>query len=219
MTASASAAAVRCGIPGFAEHPFMVDTAGKKMVVARAPYLTDERGSDRLLALAGHAAHEALLPLAVLRDPVKPISVTLGLPETRPGQSAVSKTIADRLAVALGDTGVVGRIETVDVGHAAGLVAMEAARRALAAGTEEFHLVGGVDSYLEPETLEWLEKCEQLHSAGPANNAWGFIPGEAAGFCLLASEAARARYKLPTLCRVISAAVARETNLIKTETV
>ena len=42
-------------------------------------------------------------------------------------------------------------------------------------------VVAGVDSYLAPETLEWLEEYDQLHGAGPLNNAWGFIPGEAAG--------------------------------------
>ena len=37
MSAPATAAAVRAGIAGFGEHPFMVDTAGKRMVIARAP--------------------------------------------------------------------------------------------------------------------------------------------------------------------------------------
>ena len=32
------------------------------------------------------------------------------------------------------------------------------------------------------QSLEWLEACDQLHSAGPLNNAWGFIPGEGAGY-------------------------------------
>jgi 3-oxoacyl-[acyl-carrier-protein] synthase-1 len=218
-TAASSAAAVRAGIPGFGEHPFMIDTAGNKMIVARAPYLSSEKGPDRVLALAEPAAREALAPLTALRDRAATVAVTVGLPPARPGQPAMARTVAERLGVALRGTGLVGRVETLDVGHAAGMVALEAAWQALAAGKEEFRLVGGVDSYLEPETLEWLEACDQVHAAGPANNAWGFIPGEAAGFCLLASEPARARYNLSTRCRVLSAAVARETNLIKTETV
>ena len=219
MTALASAAAVRCGITGFAEHPFMVDSSGKKMIVARAPYLGDERGAERLVALAANAALEALGPVSRIRDRMKRIAVTVGLPEARPGQLEMTKTIAEQFSAALLDTGLIGRVETIRVGHAAGVLAIQAAQRELAAGIEEFHLVGGVDSYLDPETLEWLERCEQLHSAGPTNNAWGFIPGEAAGFCLLASEAACLRYKMTVPCRILAAAVTREASLIKTDTV
>ena len=219
MTLPASAAAVRCGITGFTEHPFMVDSAGKKMIVARAPYLGDETGPDRLVTLGAHAALEALAPVARIRDRAKEIAVTLCLPGTRPGQPTMSKAIASRFAAALRDSGLVARVQTIDLGHAGGVLAIQAAQRDLAAGTQEFHLVGGVDSYMEPETLEWLEKCEQLHSAGPANNAWGFIPGEAAGFCLLASEKARLHYQLSASCRVLAAGVARESSLIKTDTV
>src|SRR5260370_5141837 len=86
MTALAAAAVVRAGIAGFSEHPFMIDTAGNKMIVARAPYLNGESGVDRLLALAGPAACEALAPLAKIRDGLEPITVTLGLPPARPGQ-------------------------------------------------------------------------------------------------------------------------------------
>ena len=130
----------------------------------------------------------------------------------------MSKAIASRFAAVLRDSGLVARVQTIDLGHAAECC-NAAAQRDLAAGTQEFHLVGGVDSYMEPETLEWLEKSEQLHSAGLANNAWGFIPGEAAGFCLLASEKARLRYQLSANCRVLAAGVARESSLIKTDTV
>jgi 3-oxoacyl-[acyl-carrier-protein] synthase-1 len=219
MTAPASAAAVRAGVTGFGEHPFMIDTAGNKMIVARAPYLGEESGPDRLLALAEPAARDALAPVTSIQEQLTPIRMTLGLPPARPGQPAMGKVLAERLAGALHDTGRVGRIEVIETGHAAGLMALESAWRALREGREDFHLIGGVDSYLEPETLEWLEGCDQLHGAGPQNNAWGFIPGEAAGFCLMASEAARARYNLPCRCRVLSVASAREKNLIKTDTV
>jgi 3-oxoacyl-[acyl-carrier-protein] synthase-1 len=47
-------------------------------------------------------------------------------------------------------------------------------------------LVGGVDSWLVPETLEWLDAVEALHSDAMP---WGFCPGEAAAFCLLCCEA------------------------------
>ena len=54
-----SAAAVRAGISGFAEHPFMIDTAGEPMRAAIAPWLDIECracGSVRGAARSGDRA-------------------------------------------------------------------------------------------------------------------------------------------------------------------
>ena len=40
----ASAAAVRAGISGFSQHPYMIDTAGEPMRAAIAPWLDIELG-------------------------------------------------------------------------------------------------------------------------------------------------------------------------------
>jgi 3-oxoacyl-[acyl-carrier-protein] synthase-1 len=98
-------------------------------------------------------------------------------------------------------------------------MAVQRAWEAIRGGTAEFALAGGADSYLEPETLEWLESNDQVHSAGRANNAWGFVPGEAAGFVLLASADAAARYRLSAALEVLTAATAKESKLIKTDAV
>ena len=95
-------------------------------------------------------------------------------------------------------------------------MALDAAFRQIQSGETELCLVGGVDSYLDAEMLEWLDRTEQLHSEA---NTWGFAPGEAAGFCLLASERAARRYSLTPLLQINAAATAIETNLIRTETV
>ncbi len=73
-----------------------------------------------------------------------------------------------------------------------------------------------MDSYIDPDTLDWIEDNEQLHIP---SNAWGFIPGEAAGFCLLCKEETAKRYQLPIRAQLLSIATAREENCIKTETV
>ena len=106
-------------------------------------------------------------------------------------------------------------MEVIETGHAAGAMALQAAWEAVRGGAE-FALAGGVDSYTDAETLEWLEANEQVHSAGEDNNPYGFIPGEAAGFVLLASAAAAERYKLPTALELLTTATTRETKLIKT---
>lgn len=219
-TAPASCAAVRAGVARIGEHPFLVDSAGEPMVVARASYIEGETAVERMLALAVQAAREALTPLAALRGRVPAIPVLLSLPPQRPGLPAtLPQVLAEGLRAALQNTEMLGRIDTIPFGHSAGLVALERATLALRGQRNELYLIGGVDSYLDPETLEWLEGDEQLHRAGRSNNAWGFIPGEAAGFCLLASTAAQVAYAMECRCRVIGVATAMEPNRIKTDSV
>ena len=93
---------------------------------------------------------------------------------------------------------------------------MENAVSLIESGKSQLCLVGGVESYLYPETLEWLDSLEQLHSH---STIWGFCPGEAAGFCLFASQELASRLDLPAPVQILSAASAIEKNRIKTETV
>jgi 3-oxoacyl-[acyl-carrier-protein] synthase I len=220
-TLPASAAAVRAGISSFQDHPFMVDSAGKPMVVGRAPYIAEDvAGCDRLLALALPAAGEALAVLTPFVRALRPVAVMLGMPPRRPGCSrAMEDELLQRFQQQLFESFPVGRVDVIACGHSAGLMALETAWETIRSGAADFCLIGGVDSYLEPETLEWLEESEQLHSAGTENNAWGFVPGEAAGFCLVASEAGARRWQLDPLGSISALAVTREPNVIKSDTV
>lgn len=221
MTAPATAAAVRAGISGFGQHPFMVDTAGNRMIVAFAPYLSiDVAGAERLAEFAGPAAVEAIEPLASAPGEKSAMPVFVGLPPVRPGRSSDLTAVIDRVRAEIGSCGL--RVEKVAVsesGHAAGTMAVQAAWSVIRSGVAEFAVAGGVDSYLDPETLEWLEANEQLHSAGPENNPYGFIPGEAAGFVLLASAPAAARFQLTAALELPMVATTKETKLIKTDAI
>ncbi len=218
MTAPATAAAVRAGIAGFADHPYMIDRVGEPFVVASAPYIdTDVVGEDRFIELALPAACEALEPLSGLLRTHVQIPTIVGLPEPRPGLHAeLALTLAAKLTEAPTNGCRIAQPTMLPNGHSAGLMAMESACRMIRSGEAEFCLVGGVDSYMAPDTLEWVEDCEQLHNL---DNAWGFIPGEAAGFCLLCSDAAATRYELNVPGRLLGVAAAQEENRIKTETV
>lgn len=211
-----SAAAVRAGISGFVQHPFMIDTVGEPMRVALAPWLSiDLSGVERFMALLLPAIDQALEPLsstASLR-----IAISLGLPSPRPGlpvdlQAALTKSLGARYSDIAG-------IAMFPNGHAAGLLALDAALKKLAFGALDVCVVAGVDSYIEPETLEWLEDCDQLHGAGPLNNAWGFIPGEGAGAILLARRRVIDQLNFDSLARVIGVGTAFEPKRIKTETI
>jgi 3-oxoacyl-[acyl-carrier-protein] synthase-1 len=80
-------------------------------------------------------------------------------------------------------------------------------------GTFEACLVGGVDSYFQPDTMEWLDENRQLAGADARS---AFVPGEGAGFCLVMTDQARKRLGLGNLARVLAVAVGSETKLIKT---
>ena len=92
LTAPASAAAVRAGIAGFADHPYMIDQNGDPFVVARAPYLSDDVvGAERFIELALPAAREALEPISGLVQETLPIPLIVGLPAPRPGLPAETR--------------------------------------------------------------------------------------------------------------------------------
>lgn len=210
----ASAAAVRAGVCGFHEHPFMIDTAGEPMRVAHAPWLsTDLVGAQRLAALALPAIEEALAPLPA--DPPLQLGLALALPPMRPGRP---EGMADEVVALIRD--YFGkrfvRVACFEVGHAAGHLAIAAAEAGCARDTFDACLVVGADSYHAPETLEWVESCDQLHGGGPLNNAWGFIPGEAAGAALLGPAGVAWRCGLVSLGELVSVGVGMEFQRIKT---
>jgi len=217
----AAAAAVRAGISGFAEHPFMVDTAGAPMRVAMAPWLgADCGGVERIAALLLPAMEEALRPLDApsWRSGRLKLSLELGLPPARPGlppdfmeklDGSISESFPERF---------VSR-ETFPVGHAGGLLALQSALGKLSGGTTDACLVVGADSYIIPETLECIEERDQFHGAGPLNNAWGFVPGEGAGALLIMGEDISKGLGIPILGSVMGMGEGRETNLINTDSV
>ncbi|WP_246681231.1 beta-ketoacyl synthase N-terminal-like domain-containing protein [Mesorhizobium sp. B2-6-1] len=215
--AASSAAAIRAGISAIQDHPYMIDRFGERMKVARDTGIDMSlAGPERAVEIALSPALDALQSLAVARQAAK-VSLILSTGESRPGQkegfaAQVSAKLRSRLAehiVLEGGGSTAG-------GHAGGLLAIYHACKTLRDGKAEFCLAGGVDTYLEPETLEWLDENEQLHSEG---NIYGFCPGEAAGFCLLTTLTIARTFGLQPLLEVVGASVASEENRIKTETV
>jgi 3-oxoacyl-[acyl-carrier-protein] synthase-1 len=216
-TALASAAAVRAAVAMFGEHPYIVDREGAPVLVARDAFLSPDAGEfDRFFTLAASAIREAVAPFSQTTRRI-PLTVFMGFPPKRPG---VPPDLAARLSAEI-RAGLDKRFAVQDVkvfedGHSAGLLALDAALRTIASGGAGLLLVGGVDSYIQPDTLEWLESHNQLHSE---KNSWGFIPGEGAGFCLLASAETSRLMGLAPLAAVTSVALGREENLIKTDAV
>jgi len=210
----ASAAAVRAGISAFAEHPFLLDRFDEPMVVACDAQLAPElEGSRRLSALAIPAAYEALTPLRGHTG--TRIVVALGHGDHRPGhdERAVVSLVAD-LREALGPTVTIEDVLDAGQGHAAGVRAMQIAQQSILAGRADVVLAGAVDSYLSRDTLEWLDDHELLHSK---NNNYGFCPGEAAGFVLIARREVARHLRVAPLATLVSVGTGFEANQINTE--
>jgi 3-oxoacyl-[acyl-carrier-protein] synthase I len=196
----------------------MIDRRGEPFVVAMAPYLRPGlRAESRIAALAGMAAQDAVTALQQGGDSPRPVSVVIGLPEHRPGVAATLPShVAASVRQALGDMFRVTNIRMLPHGNSSGLMAIEAGCRELRDGAATFVLAGGADSYVDVDALEWLDSVDRLHVP---DNAWGFIPGEGAGFCLLCSAATAIKNSRPAWGRIVGVATAHEPNRIYTETI
>ena len=211
VDAPMTAASVRAGITRFEETPF-IDLGGEPMIVAAASFLPyDVRGVDRLVALAVPAVREALEPLAArvgAAVAARRIPLYLGTPTARPGWSRDldaqfrTRLVEERdLALSASD------VHVAALGHAAGVAAVATGAELIATGRADLVLAGGIDSYQDVHTLEWLDANRRLHSE---RNLDGFVPGEGAGFVLLSSLRMAQHLGVPVLARVCAAAVTRE---------
>lgn len=184
----------------------MLDRAGEPIGVCRLPSIGDAtQGIDRLLALAAPAFVQAARALEPERRG-QPLPVFVALPDkARPGfDPRVPQHFLRALEGLVGVPFDHARSKLVLACRAGGAEAFEHALAALERGAD-LALVGGVDSYFDPDVLDWLDGELRLHSMSTEN---GFIPGEGAAFVALARRGAaggRAR-----LCEVLAAATEHE---------
>ena len=177
LNAPTTAAAIRAGVHGTEEtgllSRFAVPHVMGHLNDELLPQLeTDLTGRwDRMLRLAVPALHEATA------ETTKPLRLFLALPEASVPEL---DTFVNRLMSSV--SGSITIEATFPFGRASGLMALAAACDYLAKRPEERVLVGGVDSYLDPELLDRMEAEQRLPS--PTNHD-GFIPGEAAAFIVL----------------------------------
>lgn len=188
------------------------------MSVAIDPVLPpDMTNSDRMYQFARAAMEEALQPLMQSQTQGVALPIIMGFPEERPGYSTViGDQLIRKLATSQSGLFKFSPVMALHEGHAAGLIAIEKAAELIQTGQATWCLAGGADSYLNADTLEWLDDGGQLMSG---ENRSGFPPGEGAGFLLLASTAAAAKWKLPVLAWLIATSTTHEGKRIKTETI
>ncbi len=195
LLAETTAAAVRARICRIRDYGF-VDANGEAMMVASDSKIASTiEGPERLVALGRSVIDEVARKLAEAPQRYRgPVDLWVSLPESRPGWSETdaSATI-ETLAADVRSSGTQLRAELVGRAHAGVAVAIEHAVQELERGVDRLIVVLGIESYLHPDTLLWLERNRQF-GRGARN---GFVPGEAAGCLVLASAGLRR-----ALCRV-----------------
>lgn len=209
LTAESTAAAVRAGISRVREHPFMVDPLGEPLVTAFEGLLDPSvLGWKRLVALGSSALREAVLKVTGNPPSPQALRVLVALPELRPGFSSNDAGHTLRgLEHELSKIGVEAKVELAGNGHAGALRGLQVAVGQLAQRQSELVIVGGVESYLEADTLDWLAASRRL-AANDVRS--GFHPGEGAGFVVLGATDVASRLRLAPLASIRGAASSME---------
>jgi 3-oxoacyl-[acyl-carrier-protein] synthase-1 len=99
------------------------------------------------------------------------------------------------------------RSDATHRGRAGGIIALGQAVLTIQSGRADFMLAGGVDSYRDLYVLGTLDRDERIKSAA---NLDGFIPGEGAGFLLLARTTAAEALGIVPLARMSPVALGFE---------
>ena len=209
LTWPATAAAVRAGLNVFSMSEHLRGRRdGRPLIVSRLSTLpTATRPYERMKALAAAAASEALErwkqrhsgEAAPDRFPL----FLLSLPGERPGFSQMdSRRLALEIVESLPVPIDGARSHLVSTGSEGGLAALAMAADAVVKGTAPVVLVGGVESYIDIDVLDWMDRHERLTGPEQPN---GFVPGEGAGFVLVCSEEVARERKLPILGRILTA--------------
>jgi 3-oxoacyl-[acyl-carrier-protein] synthase-1 len=192
-----------CCLP---RESYFVDRDGEAIALCRAEWIGDDLlGEERLIGLAAPALREAATQAA--RAVGRPLPLLLALPaDTEPRSlrlrgDALLAALAARAEVPIDLT----RSATLARGRAAGALAANLARSRVQSGEVEAIVVGGVDSYFDADLLEALDEGRRLHTPSCEN---GFLPGEGAGFVVLARRGRGA--PLRPLAQLLSGAAENE---------
>jgi 3-oxoacyl-[acyl-carrier-protein] synthase-1 len=194
----------------------LLDGAGEPLRCARDGILApNQLGIARAVELGKSALKEVLEKLTQMGVRSTGARVILALPDPRPGFDALE---ADFVVRCLRDAPMPGDlcldVEPVAGGHAAGLRGLELALRRLAQRQDDICIVVGVDSHLDLQTLAWLDDGRRMARKQVRG---GFVPGEGAGVVALMSPAARVHFRVPSLARIHSVAVGRESRSVDSD--
>ena len=186
----------------------MIDADGEPLRSGYVSVIEPELiGAARMVELARRAVRDIGEALENTGPFARALPLWLALPEARPGfgPPEATRLVQAVLADAAFEHGLL--LHTEGRGHAGALLGLQRATREIESGREELCLVGGVDSYFDADTLDWLDADQRVSRA---SRRGGFPPGEAAAMLALASGAFQLRAGLPSLARLRAVACTHE---------
>jgi 3-oxoacyl-[acyl-carrier-protein] synthase I len=190
-SAAQTAAAVRAGVSGLTEHPFLelgpidpewdpTEPVATGLVPTVDPMI---EGPERLMQLALPVLRRLVVDARLKRRDLPSTALLVALPEE---DEAVARWGLDQSYVRalLDRAGLDGfaAIELDRSGHAGALRLLSTAGELLAAGRARRCIVLGVDSYLSADRIAALDRSFRLRSTRSPD---GFLPGEAGAALLL----------------------------------
>ena len=201
----AVSAAHRAGLSAYREQDWLPSGVdGRPLLCATHGLLPPGAAIDeRMLSLARRPLAEALHPVRErLQTSGARVGVFLALPPYRPGwdegrKLALLKTWFTSLPFPfLRDHS--GILET---GHHGAISLLRQACAALESGAVELCLVGGIDSWIDIELLDWLDRQGRLKGE---ESPQGLVPGEGAAFLVLGTTGTAQRLGAPILGRLLA---------------
>jgi 3-oxoacyl-[acyl-carrier-protein] synthase-1 len=197
----------RAEMNAFAESPFLCRNGARAIMAFIRTLPLRAKGSERLRAIAA-ALLEPLLSRLDALPPSSRVGLALCLaerfadtapPHLRKGRGELEAALLALLQARGRDVVPI----VVCRGHAAFAHAILEANAALASHAVDAVVVGGVDTYYDPDVVELLLDVGRLFDG---ENLDSFIPGEGGAFCLVVRSDIASRCKWPVLARVESAA-------------
>lgn len=216
-TAGTNELAVRAGINSF-RASYLINRHGHNIVVASTNGGASYSASyyDNLYKLQTCALVESVENI-YLNEFHNKIHILTNSPilQTK-SDSSSENNVAAKLLKKLNLKSVTPQFTNLTNTHAGVLLGFQKLHKLMLNEQIDVCFIVAVESYLKASTLEELDNKNRLHSE---TNRYGFIPGEGAGFCLLASEEATKRLGIEPLGQIVSVGTAIEKNLINTDSV
>lgn len=182
LDAPSACAAMRARLDGFQETRF-VGPAGNWLVGAPIPLPRNWIGEKRMAHLAAGAICEAFAGVPQARG--KTALILCLAEQDRPGRPVQDNSALLRRIAEIVEVEPHTRSRIVAHGRPSAHVALEYARKLIAAGDVPYVMIAGVDSYL---TLPAIAHYLNQHRLLTPENPNGFVPGEAAAAILCAQS-------------------------------
>ncbi|MDL1968929.1 MAG: 3-oxoacyl-ACP synthase [Deltaproteobacteria bacterium] len=212
--AEMTSASVRAGISRLAESADYYDIEGNPITAAFIDGISNKEDDVTRTGEIAKYCLEHLLE-RYFQDGYssdREINLLLGVaPFSRPGPRYEGKNqeIADQLVKISKKWAAKVTLQVITSGNSSVIRCIEIAAQLLKDNSHSLCLVGGIDSLLSLDTLNWFEKAERLKSETFGRNQ-GFPPGEAAGFMIIETKQQSLIRKTKLLAELVSVGLANE---------